>query len=144
RAAADRRAGGDEAKIGAFYRAYMNQKRADALGDAPIRPLLARIRAARSRGELTALMGEANKTLLGGVVDAGVGVDARYPERYAIYLGQAGLGLPDRDYYLEPSFAAQKAKYQAYVAQMLRLVGWPDAERQAEAIVAVETEIAKV
>src|SRR5579872_5941420 len=102
KAAADTAATGDEAKIGAFYRAYMDEKRADALGDQPIRTELARIRAAGSRAKLAALMGQGSKSYYGGFVGVGIGVDGKDPDHYAIYLGQAGLSLPDRDYYLEP------------------------------------------
>jgi putative endopeptidase len=135
---------GEEAKIGAFYRAFMNERRADALGAKPLAPELTEIRAADTRTAIAALMGKGVKSYYGGFFGADIGVDAKDPEHYAVYIGQAGLGLPDRDYYLEPSFAAQKAKYQAYVAQILTLAGWPDADAQAKAIVDLETEIAKV
>jgi len=60
-----------------------------------------------------------------------------------MYVSQSGLGLPDRDYYLEPSFAAQKAAYQAYVARLLGLIGWPDADANAAAVVAFEARLAE-
>src|SRR6202042_1683262 len=63
--------------------------------------------------------------------------------RYALYIGQAGLGLPDRDYYMKASFAAQKTAYQAYVAKLLTLIGWPDAAANAAAVVAFETRLAE-
>jgi putative endopeptidase len=142
-AAADPRAIGDKAKIGAFYRAYMDEARANALGDTPIRPELDRIRAAADKGDLAALMGLSPSSFYGGLFDAGIGADAKDPARYAVYLGQAGLGLPNRDYYLEPSFAPQKAKYQAYVGQVLALIRWPDPVAEAKAIVDMESEVAR-
>jgi len=134
----------DEGKVGAFYRAFLDEQRVDALGAKPLARELAQIRAADSRGALAALMGEGTHSFFAGVFDADIETDVKDPQHYAVYLGQAGLGLPDRDYYLEPSFAAQKAAYQAYVAQMLRLADWPDADAQAAAIVDMETQIAKV
>jgi putative endopeptidase len=134
----------DDAKVGAFYRAYLDQRRIDALGARPLAPELAEIRAATTHAEIAALMGKGARSFFGSAFDLDIGVDAKDPQRYAVYLGQGGLGLPDRDYYLEPSFVGQKAKYQAYVAQMLGLAGWPDAEAEAEAIVGLETRIAKV
>src|SRR5262249_44287789 len=89
------------------------------------------------------LMGQGSKSFYGSIFDLDVEIDAKDPEHYAVYLSQSGLGLPNRDYYLEASFAAQKAKYQAYVAQMLKLVDWPDADAEAKAIVDMETEIAR-
>ena len=136
----------DDAKVGAYYRAYLDQGRVDALGARPLAPELAEIRAATTHAQIAALMGKGARSFFGSAFDVDIGVDAKDPGHYAVYLGQGGLGLPDRDYYLEPGFAGQKAKYQAYVAQMLTLAGWPDAEAQAQAqaIVELETQIAKV
>ena len=72
-----------------------------------------------------------------------IDVDFKDPERYAVYLGQSGLGLPDRDYYLKPDFAAQKTKYQNYVAKLLRLIDWPDADKRARDVVDFESRIAE-
>jgi putative endopeptidase len=143
KAAADHDAASEEGKIGAFYRAFMDERRADTLGAGPIAPELAAIRAADTRSALARLMGEGAKGFYADFFDVDVEVDEKDPDNYAIYLGQSGLSLPNRDYYIEPGFAAQKAKYQAYVAQMLKLAGWPDADAEAAAIVDMETQIAK-
>jgi len=142
-AAANPRATGDEARVAAFYKAFMDEGRAEALGARPLAPTLAAIRAARSKAALARLMGSANGDFYNSVFGLGIGTDAKDPKHYAIYIGQGGLGLPDRDYYLQPSFAAQKAKYEAYVAQMLTLAGWPNAQANAKGIMAMETRIAE-
>jgi putative endopeptidase len=144
KAAADANASGERAKIGAFYRAFMDEKRIDALGAKPLAPELAEIKAADTRAAIARMMGRGSESFYSSVFGAGIQVDEKDPAHYAVYLGQAGLGLPDRDYYLEPSFAAQKTAYQAYIAQMLKLADWPDADAQAKAIVDMETQIAKV
>ena len=115
----------------------------EKLGAAPLAKDLGEIRAADTRAKLAALMGRAPDGYFGAFFSLSEQPDAKTPTRYAIYIGQEGLGLPDRDYYLKPSFAPQKAKYQAYVAQMLTLAGWPDPEAQAAAVVALETRIAE-
>ena len=130
-------------KIGAFYKAFMDQARADRLGATPLKPRLAEIRAVTSKAQMSGLMGRANEGFLSSVVDVSVDPDERNPDRYAIHLSQSGLGLPDRDYYLKPSFAEKKAKYEAYVADMLRLAGWSQPESAAKAVVAFETRIAE-
>jgi putative endopeptidase len=89
-------------------------------------------------------MGTDNKGFHNAVFSTTIWDDSKSPERYAVYLSQAGLGLPDRDYYLEAKFAAEKAKYQTYVARMLREAGWPQPEARAAEIVAFETRIAQV
>ncbi|HEY2709248.1 MAG TPA: M13-type metalloendopeptidase [Caulobacteraceae bacterium] len=143
-AAAESNLSGEEGKVGAFYKAFMNEGRANDLGVRPLKAELADIRAADTREAMARLMGRAPTTFLSSFFDVDTGVDAKDPEHYAVFLGEAGLGLPDRDYYSEANFAPQKAKYQAYVAQMLHLVDWPDADAAAADIVATETEIAKV
>ena len=59
-------------------------------------------------------------------------------------MGQSGLNMPDRDYYLEAKFADKKVKYEAYVADTLKRIGWPAPAATARKIVALETEVAKV
>jgi len=144
KAAADTAATGEAAQIGAVYRSFMDQATVDRLGARPLAADLAAIRAATSRSELARLMGEAQRGFGGASFAAYVYDDAKDPLHYAVYLSQAGLGLPDRDYYLQPAFAAQKAGYEAYVAQMLKLAGWAAPEASAKAIVALETQIAGV
>ena len=136
------RGDGLAAKVGAFYAAFMDKARIETLGAAPLGPLLSEIRATSAREELAALMGRSNSDLEGTLFNFWVDVDLKDPKHYAVYLSQAGLGLPDRDYYLKPEFAAQKAKYQAYVAQLLRLAGWSDPDSYAKAIVEFETRVA--
>ncbi|MGI8840145.1 MAG: M13 family metallopeptidase [Caulobacteraceae bacterium] len=133
----------DGARIGAFYKAFMDEGRIEALDAKPLAADLAAVRAADTRAKLAALMGQANDSYFGSFFDAGIAADAREPLRYAVYLTQGGLGLPDRDYYLQAGFAPQKAKYEAYVAAMLKAAGWPDADREAKAVVALETAIAQ-
>jgi putative endopeptidase len=143
-AAADKSATGERAKIGALYRSFTDEAAVNARGAKPLEGDLAAIRAAKSRADLARLMGASIHSFGGSFFSAAIYDDAKNPQAYTVYLGQAGLGLPDRDYYLQPNFAPQKAAYEAYVAKVLTLVNWPDAQAQAKAIVAMETEIAQV
>ncbi|HEY4116039.1 MAG TPA: M13 family metallopeptidase [Rhizomicrobium sp.] len=132
-----------EGKMGAFYKAFMDEGRVEQLGARPIAPELDAVRAAKSRDELATLMGRPNSDFESTLYNFGIDVDLKDPKHYAVYVGQSGLGLPDRDYYLKPDFAAQKAKYEAYVAQLLHLIGWADADARAKDVVAFETKIAE-
>src|SRR4029079_11871768 len=60
----------------------------------------------------------------------------------AVYLYQGGLGLPDRGYYLDSTFADKKAQWERYAATMLKRLDWPQPEQAAKAIVAYESEVA--
>jgi putative endopeptidase len=132
-----------EGKVGAFYASFMDEARIEALGAKPIAPELDAIRAARTREALGALMGRTVRDFEGSAFNLGIDVDVKDTSHYAVYLGQGGLGLPDRDYYLQPSFAAKKAAWQAYVERLLTLEDWPDPAGHAAAIVALETKIAQ-
>jgi putative endopeptidase len=128
-----------EGKAGRFYRSFMDEARVEAQGAKPLAPLLADVRGAKTRDALAGLMGRANADLENSLFYFYVDVDLKDPKHYAVTVGQSGLGLPDRDYYLKPEFAAPKAKYQAYVAQVLKLAGW---QGDAKAVVDFETKVA--
>ncbi len=133
----------DAARISAAFKAFMDEGRVESLDARPIQRELAAIRKAKTRDDLTALSGTSAWSNFTGVLGLGIGDDAKDPSKYAVYAGTGGLGLPDRDYYLDPKFAEKKAAYQAYVAQMLTMVGWPDPVGNAKAIVDLETRIAE-
>ena len=142
-ASANKAATGDEAKVGAFYRSFMDADRAEALDAAPLQPDLAKIKAATTREALAAIMGSSNENFNSSFFLPYTTRDAKAPERYSVHLYQGGLGMPDRDYFLKADFADKKIAYQAYVAEQLGLLGWPDAQANAKAIVEMETRIAE-
>ncbi|MEO9133081.1 MAG: M13 family metallopeptidase [Sphingomonas sp.] len=133
-------------KIGAAYAAYLDTAAIEAKGLAPIKPLLDSIKSVTSKTDYVLLVAKANRLGIGTPFSATVTQDAKDPEHYALELDQDGLGLPDRDYYLDASPELTKARvaYQAHIAKMLTLANEPDADARARAIVAFETEIAKV
>ncbi|HET6972047.1 MAG TPA: M13-type metalloendopeptidase [Phenylobacterium sp.] len=133
----------DAAKIAAGYKAFMNEALADKLDAKPIAPELALIRKVKTKDDFTALMGKANTTGFASILPVFISIDAKAPTKYAVQSITGGLGLPDRDYYLKPEFAEKKAKYQAYVQQMLTLIKWEKPAENAKAIVEFETKLAE-
>ena len=129
-------------KVGAFYKSFMDETRVAQRGAAPLAPYLAAVRDADTHEKLAAVMGRTNSEFTGSLFELSLDIDLKDPKRYAVYLGQAGLSLPDRDYFLEPSFAAKKAKFEAYAAGLLRLIGWAEPEQRAKDMVAFETAVA--
>src|SRR5690606_14469307 len=123
KAAANPSATGEEAQIAAMYRSFMDEAKVNALGAKPLAGDLAEVRAAKSRDDLARLMGASMKGFGGSFFSAYIYDDAKDPERYTVYLGQAGLGLPDRDYYLVERFAPQREKYVEYITKLLTLSG---------------------
>ena len=132
-----------EGKAGAFYKSFMDEARIEQRGMAALTPELSAARDSQTPAAFATQMGRANVGFTQSLFDVFVDVDLKDPSRYVVYLSQSGLGLPDRDYYLEPRFAGQKAAYLAYVTKLLRLIGWSDAEASARAVVEFETEIAR-
>ena len=143
RSAATTNAMGEAQQIGGLYNSFMNEAAVEALGAKPLAGDLAAIRAAKSREAIAQLMGASNGGFGGSVFAAYISQDAKDPNTNVTYMTQSGLGLPNRDYYLDAKFAEKKAAYRAYVAQILTLAGWADAEKSADAIVALETAIAE-
>ena len=132
-----------DGKVGAFYKSFMDEARIEALGAKAITAQLDTVRKAKSRDELSALMGRTNIDFEGALFTFGIDIDLKDPSKYALYLSQAGLGLPDRDYYLKADFAAQKTAYVTYIEKLLELVDWKNPQAAAKDIVAFETKIAE-
>ncbi len=147
RAIIDEAAGGkiqdaDAARIGAAWKAFMDEAGIEKKGAQPIKAELDAIRAAKSRDDITTLMGRANTTGYTALLGVGISDDQKAPTKYAVYAGTGGLGM-ERDYYLDPKFADKKAAYEVYIAKMLTLIGWPKPAEHAKAILAYETRVAE-
>ena len=139
--------GSNEQKIADLYRDYLDQDAADERGLAPLAGDLQRIESITSADELARYMGEVMRrggsTLFGYWVDQ----DAKNPDHYLAYFHQGGLGLPDRDWYLEddnPRFAEARDAYRDYVADMLAIAEVEGTADRARAIVDFETHLAEV
>ncbi|MEA1084525.1 MAG: M13 family peptidase [Sphingomonas sp.] len=134
------------AKIGDTYATFMDAATIEAAGAAPLKPYLAKIAAIRSQSDLAKAFGEATMHGIDVPVGAGVEQDLKDNTVYAVYLGQGGLGLPDRDYYLkdDAKFAEARTKYVTYIADMLRMAGQPDPQGSAQRIYDLEKQIAQV
>ncbi len=131
-----------EEKVGTFYGSFMDEARAEQLGTKPIRSELNALKEIKTREDLAGLMGRTTTDFAFSLFNVTIDADLKDPHRYAFYLTQAGIGLPDRDYYLKPEFAAQKTAYQNYVATILNLLSWADPDKSAGDIVDFETKIA--
>lgn len=136
--------GSKEAKVGAYYKAFMDEARIEQLGDAPLQKDLQLIRNAKTHEDIVKLMGDVHSGApYASIFGGGIGADAKDPSKYAFQMGSGGLGLPDRDYYLKDSFKETKAKYLAYVETMLTLAKWPEPKASAQAVVDFETKMAE-
>jgi putative endopeptidase len=130
-------------QIGDYYGAYMDQAAIEAKGLAPAEDDLERIAAARTHTDIARLFGEPG---FASLFDVQLPADFRNPDRYSVFISESTLGLPDRDYYLkdDPQLRQLRAKYVAYIAQMLRLGGVADASAKAHDIMEFETAASRV
>ncbi len=133
---------GDQAKVAALYRSFLDEAAVEAAGARPLEPLLETIRGISDKSEMAQAMGRSMGGFGRSFVTAAVFDDMRAPELNALYLYQSGIGLSDRELYLDERFAAQKARYLQYVEQMLTMVGWDRPAEAASAIVDMESAIA--
>jgi putative endopeptidase len=132
-------------KIGDFYASFMDRETVEAAGIRPLTPLLQSIKAAPNKAALAAVMGDLSRVGLSSPFGNYVDSDDKNPDAAIFQLSQGGLGLPNRDYYLskDPGLVSKRTAYQAYLAQLLKLAGEPNAEARAAAVLAFETGIAK-
>lgn len=137
--------GSVEQKVADYYNSYMDTKAIDALGLKPFEPDLARIANVKTHEDVAALIGEPGMPV-NSPVGWGINLDEKNPDRYAVLVSQAGLGMPDRDYYLnqDPKFAETRAAYRAYIEKMLTLANVANAKAAADSIMALETKIAEL
>ena len=133
----------DAARIGAFYSSFMDEAGVERLGAGPLQADLAEVRAADDHRKMARLMGQSHSGFGGTIFGVQIFEDLQDARKTSAYVVQSGLGMPDRDYYLEDNFASQKQAYQAYVAKALQLAGWPNHEQAAADIVAFETRLAE-
>ncbi|MFK3739380.1 M13 family metallopeptidase [Massilia sp. TN1-12] len=137
----------DAQRIGDFYASFMDEARLEQLGVTPLKGELDKIAALKDKSELPALLARLGKIGVGVPFDFGIHQDNKDSTKYVADIGQGGLGMPDRDYYLkadDAKLAAAKAKYLTHVQKMLTLAGDKNAAANAKAIVDFETEIARV
>jgi putative endopeptidase len=147
--------GGSEArKIGDYYAAFMDEATIEAKGLEPLKPTLEKIGAISDAAGLARMLGSTlradvdvlNNTnfYTANLFGLWVAQDLDDPGRYSPFLLQGGLGMPDRDYYLDssPRMAAIRTGYEAHVAAVLKLAA-ADGEGKAARIVALERRIAE-
>jgi putative endopeptidase len=133
-------------RIGAAYSSFLDEAAVESKGLAPIEPWLSEIRALKSRSGYAALAAHAARNGVTGLWAGGVSQDDRNSDVYITGLGQAGLGMPDRDMYLvdEPNLVSLRAAYLEHLTKMLTLAGETNAAARARAVMNFETQIAKV
>jgi putative endopeptidase len=135
----------EEKKLRDLYDAWMDTKTIEDRGLEPVKADLAEIAKLKTSRQVARIMGSP-RLAAGSVFDLGIGVDDKDSTAYSVNVEPAGLGLPDRDFYLldEPGIVKIREAYKVYLGTMLSLAGVKDADKRAEKVLALETEIAKL
>src|SRR3954451_14723151 len=130
-------------QVGDFYSSFMDTGAIEAAGTAPLKPYLAGINAAKTRAQLLSLF---VKPGYAAPIEIGIDPNFKNPDAYAVFAGQARLGLPSREYYLDDStkMKTHRAAYRNYIVTIEKLAGMADPEESADRIIALETELSKV
>jgi putative endopeptidase len=138
-------AGSDQRKVGDLYASFMDSARIETLGIKPLQNELATISALKSNAELPNTFAHFARLGLQNPFAVSVGQDPKNSSVNIVQIGQSGLGLPDRDYYLrqDPKIAETRTAYVAYITKLLTLANRPDPAGAAGRILALETAIAR-
>ena len=132
-------------KMADLYRDFMNEPALESAGMAPLADELARVDAVQSHEGLVSLMARLAAQDVAVPMEPSVAPDAREATRYAVYISQGGLGMPDRDYYLntsDPRLNSVREAYQRYLETLFTLAHVPDPTRLARLTLALETSLA--
>ncbi|MBU2676486.1 MAG: peptidase M13 [Gammaproteobacteria bacterium] len=136
--------GTDEQKVGDLYKSYLDLETRNEKGVSPLAPELERIESIDSYDDLAVYFASAIKRGYGVPFVLGQYADMKNPEYYMIYTWQAGLGLPEREYYFneDENSAEIRDKYVAHIATMFDLAGLSGGQEAAKTIMALETRMA--
>ena len=134
--------GSDEARVADLYASFMDEDAVERLGVSPILRLLAAIDSVETVPDLVRMVGGFARQAAPGLVALQAEPDPGDPNRYVMFAGQGGLGLPDEEYYRLDEYAAIRAQYQAHVSASFALAGIEDPDAQAQQVFDLETEIA--
>jgi predicted metalloendopeptidase len=133
-------------KVGDLYASFMDEERIEREGVKPLQAELKRIAAIKNVRDIGPLMAHFARIGVDTPIDTYISPDSKRSTRYAFWLSQSGLGLPDRDYYLsdDAKLTDFRIKYRLHIEKMLVLLGDRRAAQEADNILALETAMAKI
>ncbi|MDT3456571.1 M13 family metallopeptidase [Stenotrophomonas pavanii] len=144
-AASQAKAGSVEAKIGDIWKTGNDEAKIEAAGLAPLQPQLDKIAALNDTAAITRYLRDSQAEGKGVLFSLFANADYKDSANVIAYVGQGGLGLPEKGYYFDDAQAKIRDAYVAYIAQVLTLSGVDAAQaaEQAKAVMAFETRLAK-
>lgn len=134
--------GSVDQKIVDLYKLGLDSTRLNAEGAEPVKDELRMIYSAADKKELVAVLAKLNLAGGGGFFGMGVDADLMDSNKQVLYLGQSGLGMGDRDYYMDAENAELHSKYQQMLEKLFTLAGETDAAAKALNTVKLEDALA--
>ncbi|MFP6819559.1 M13 family metallopeptidase, partial [Acinetobacter sp.] len=138
--------GSSEQKVASLYANFMDEKSIETLGIQPIQAEITNVDALKSKKDIAQLAAHFSRIGVTSPFDVGIDQDMKNSTEMVAMLGQSGLGLPDRDYYLknDAKFKKIRSQYLKYIEKTLSLAGDKQAAQHAQGILKLETQIAKI
>ena len=123
-----------EQKISDYYLSYMNTDALNERGISPLLPGLSRLAQIDTAEELVAAFGRSRIDTTASPISFGIGADRSNPDRHQLGVSVGGIGLPDRDYYLEDTeqYLHVRAEYVAHIERILDFANIEDAPRKLQ------------
>ena len=137
--------GSIEQKISDLYKMGLDSVRLNAEGAAPVKDAVAGILAISDRSQLTPVVARIHTAIANPFFGISVGADLMNSDINALYIGQSGLTMGDRDYYLDPENENIRTAYKEYLGKIFRLSGVPEADidKAVAGVLSIETKLAE-
>jgi putative endopeptidase len=135
--------GSEREKIAQLFASFLDEDRVEQLGASPLAQLLAAIDAVTGPAQLMELLGTFTRAGVPGLIGIDTESDPGDPNRYVLFVGQSGLGLPDEEYYRLDGYAEIREQYGEHIRRMLDLAGVDDPATAARQVLELETDIAR-
>jgi putative endopeptidase len=116
-------AGSQDQILGDFFTSFTDMETRNSKGNEPLKMKLAALDQLKSRDDVSRTLAEQHKVGMRSLFGFGVGQDLKQVDRNTVYIGQGGLGLPNRDYYFKENKADIRTAYQSYIERMYTLLG---------------------
>jgi len=136
-------AGSVQAKVLDLYNSWMDEAAIEARGIEPLKADLEAINAAKTKTDIVKIMSAPD---VASPIGMWISPDPVDPTKYTVNITQSGLGMPNRDYYLDKNarFVGYRDAYKIYVTKIFELLGDADAAKSADTVIALETKLATV
>jgi putative endopeptidase len=128
--------------LGAYFKSFTDMQKRDQLGIAPIKEDLQKIENLQNTAQIQGLLSSFHKDGIGTLFGYGIGQDLKNVNINVAYMGQGGIGLPNRDYYFDEKYQSVLTAYEQHISRCFGLAGLSTDPQIATQILALEKALA--